>query len=114
MIKRLHFEKTVSKSVRLPESDIKFINELPGDDNFSEKLRKLLEIGMMFMDQPIPKVGDLVRYRGSNNPDNRNDIFKDKVFKVYDVAYGISLYCDLESDDNIGCVIDDIENFDIL
>ena len=63
MIKRFIFEKTVSKSVRLPESDIKFINELPGDDNFSEKIRKLLEIGMMFTDQPIPKVGDLVLYR---------------------------------------------------
>lgn len=113
MIKRLHFERTVSKSVRLPESDIKFINELPGDDNFSEKLRKLLEIGMMFTDQPIPKVGGRVRYLGSKISD-RNDIFKDRVFKVFDVRYGISLYCDLESEDEIACVIDDLENFDIL
>lgn len=105
--------KTCSKTIRLPESLVRVIDQMPGD-NFSSKIRKLIEIGMMFMDQPIPKVGDRVKYLGNPKRDNHYAECIGKVFKVYEVAYGITIFGELEEDSGTTFLLDDLECFELL
>lgn len=105
--------KTCSKTIRLPESLVRVIDQMSGD-NFSVKIRKLIEIGMMFMDQPIPKVGDRVKYLGNPKRSNQYAECIGKVFKVYEVAYGITIFGELEEDSGTTFLLDDLEKFELV